>query len=322
MWKSPPGRRSPSTGTSTVTTARATLKGLVADELRQPVAPTVAAMAEALRGRHAQAALAVLFYGSCLRKPDTLLADSVLDFYLLVERYRMAHPGWLLPLANRLLPPNVFYLELAHGGGTLRCKYAVLSLQDFIAGTGRSARNVSLWARFSQQSRLVWARDPAIADRVADACSESILTMLGNAAPLVPRDGDAAGLWRRALQETYAAELRSENADRAAELVAADLERLERVTIPALDVLRAEPAIMSAEDCAAAWRGRRRIGKLLNLARLVKAIFTFEGGLDYVLWKVRRHSGVEMPVSDWQRRHPLLAAPVLAWRLYRRGAFR
>ncbi len=54
----------------------------------------------------------------------------------------------------------------------------------------------------------------------------------------------------------------------------------------------------------------------------MKATFTFDGALDYVLWKVRRHSGVVLPVTDWQRRHPLLAAPVLAWRLYRLGAFR
>jgi hypothetical protein len=64
------------------------------------------------------------------------------------------------------------------------------------------------------------------------------------------------------------------------------------------------------------------VGKLLNLARLVKAAFTFQGGLDYVLWKVKRHSGVEIQVTDWQRRHPVLAAPSLAWKLYRRGAFR
>jgi len=78
----------------------------------------------------------------------------------------------------------------------------------------------------------------------------------------------------------------------------------------------------TADASAAAWRRRRRTSKLLNFARLVKATFTFDGALDYVLWKVKRHSGVVLPVSDWQRRHPLLSAPVLAWKLYRRGAFR
>lgn len=302
--------------------ARAALKGLVAEELKQPVAPAVAAMAEAVRARHPQGALAVLFYGSCLRKPETVLADSVLDFYLLVETYSAAYGSALLACANKLLPPNVFYLELSRDGGALRCKYAVLTLDDFLAGTARRTLNVSLWARFSQQARLVWARDAGIADRVAEGCSEAVLTMLGNAAPLLPRDAAADELWRRAFEETYAAELRSESAGRAAELVALDVERLSRVAVPARQALQQEAPTESVERCAAMWRKRRRAGKLLNLARLVKAAFTFEGGIDYVLWKVKRHSGVELPVTDWQRRHPVLAAPLLAWRLYRRGAFR
>ena len=70
------------------------------------------------------------------------------------------------------------------------------------------------------------------------------------------------------------------------------------------------------------WQGRRLLGKTLNYLRLIKAAFTFDGAVDYVMWKVRRHSGVIVPVSDWQRRHPVLAAPGLAWKLYRRGAFR
>ena len=45
------------------------------------------------------------------------------------------------------------------------------------------------------------------------------------------------------------------------------------------------------------WRRRRLAGKLLNLLRLVKGAFTFEGALDYVLWKVERHSGVRVAVS-------------------------
>jgi hypothetical protein len=40
------------------------------------------------------------------------------------------------------------------------------------------------------------------------------------------------------------------------------------------------------------------------------------------LWKIERHSGVRLPVSPWQRRHPLLASPVFLWRLYRVGAIR
>jgi hypothetical protein len=44
--------------------------------------------------------------------------------------------------------------------------------------------------------------------------------------------------------------------------------------------------------------------------------------MDYVAWKVERHSGVRIELADWERRHPLLAAPGLYWRLRRRGVLR
>jgi hypothetical protein len=300
--------------------ARAELTALIAQELAQPVPAAVRTMAEAVRARHADAALGVLFYGSCLRKPESLLADSLLDFYLLVDDYKRAYRGSLMALVNRVLPPNVFYLEAQHEGATLRCKYAVISLAHFQSGVSADTDNVSLWARFSQQSRLVWARDAATIQPIAAACAEAVLTMLRNALPLVGQEATADAAWQRAFEETYRAELRAEGLSRAAELVSADLERYRRADALARTLIGDRSG--GADACAAAWRRRRRTSKLLNLARLVKATFTFDGALDYVLWKVKRHSGVVLPVTDWQRRHPLLSAPVLAWRLYRLGAFR
>ena len=288
--------------------ARTKLTDLIARELAEPVASAVRAMADAVRARHAGAALAVLFYGSCLRRPESLLADSLLDFYLLVDDYKAAYGSALTAFANSVLPPNVFYLEAEQGGTTLRCKYAVISLAQFQAGMSRAADNVSLWARFSQQSRLIWSRDARTAEAVAAACAEAMLTMLSNIIPLIP-SASAEVTWQRAFEETYRAELRSEGSERAAELVKADAERYRRVTTLAQQAMG---ALASADACAMAWRRRRRTSKLLNVARLMKATFTFDGALDYVLWKVKRHSGVEMPVTDWQRRHPLLSAPVLA----------
>jgi hypothetical protein len=71
----------------------------------------------------------------------------------------------------------------------------------------------------------------------------------------------------------------------------------------------------SRENASRRWAVRVRLGKPLNIARLIKAAFTFDGAMDYVAWKVERHSGVRPEVTDWQRRHPLLAAPGLYWRL-------
>ena len=42
-----------------------------------------------------------------------------------------------------------------------------------------------------------------------------------------------------------------------------------------------------------AWRFRRLVGKVLSILRLAKGVFTFDGGVDYILWKIERHSGVK-----------------------------
>jgi hypothetical protein len=296
------------------------LLDFMAEELNRPVAPAVHALAEAARDRHAPGTIAVLFYGSCLRQPDAALAENVLDFYVLVDDYTNAYRKRWLAIANRILPPNAFYFEIPWEGTQLRAKYVVISLADFERACRRSTRNVSIWARFAQPARLVWARDPAIAQRIPDACADAVLTMLTHVRPLEPGTDDAVTLWTRALRETYRAELRAEGADRAEQIVRADFERYRRLTAIALE--RVGPAAGSRETAERDWRKRRLIGKTRHVARLIKDAFTFTDGVDYVMWKIRKHSGVTVPVTDWQRRHPLLAAPGLAWRLYRRGAFR
>ena len=132
-----------------------TLEELVAEELAQPVDPRVNAMAAAVAAKYPDAARAVLFYGSCLRARQ--LDGLMLDFYLIVSSYRDAYGKSWLAAANRLIPPNVFPLE--HDG--LAAKYAVLSEADFARECSVEARSVSVWARFAQPSRLVWAADEA-----------------------------------------------------------------------------------------------------------------------------------------------------------------
>lgn len=298
------------------------LAGLIGAELHMPVADAAKAMAEHCRARHEGAAVAVLFYGSCLRQPEQQLGDALLDFYVIVDNYRAAYESRLMACANATLPPNVFYVELPWQGLQLRAKYAVMSLQQFAEGCSPKARNVSIWARFCQPTRLIWCRDSNTDASLIEALAQACRTMFGNARPLVEADmsNDALAIWREGFKATYAAELRSEKSDRALSIVAADESRYS-----AIGALLLKEGVGEGISLAAArenWQGRRLLGKTLNYLRLIKAAFTFDGAVDYVMWKVRRHSGVVVPVSDWQRRHPLLAAPGLAWKLYRRGAFR
>src|SRR5436305_11092502 len=181
------------------------LKDLIAAELAEPVDPRAGAMAAAIAAVHPGAARAVLFYGSCLRERQ--LDGLMLDFYLIVSDYRAAYGRSWLATANRLIPPNVFPFE--HDG--LAAKYAVLSEADFVRECSLGARSVSVWARFAQPSRLVWAADQAARALCIDAIAEAHLTLFQMTLPLVGREGlHPEALWERGFSLTYAAELRSE----------------------------------------------------------------------------------------------------------------
>ncbi|HEX6740212.1 MAG TPA: hypothetical protein VF079_00250 [Sphingomicrobium sp.] len=283
------------------------LRTLVAEELALPVDPRVAAMAGTIAARHDAASRAVLFYGSCLRQRE--LDGLMLDFYLIVSDYRAAYAKRWLALANRLIPPNVFYFE--HGG--LAAKYAVLSEADFNRLNGPETANVSVWARFAQPARLVWAADGAARTRAIDSVSRAAPTLLAAAGP---RPGETPlELWRRAFSLTYSAELRAERSGRATSVVDLEPERYERFAGPAL----AEAAALRP---AAGWARRRIEGKALSVLRLAKASFTFAGGADYIAWKINRHAGTGIELTPWQRRHPLLAGLSLLPKLLRSGAVR
>ena len=283
------------------------LRALVAEELSQSVDPRVRAMAQAIAARHAPASRAVLFYGSCLRERE--LEGRMLDFYLIVSNYRAAYAKRWLALANRLIPPNVFYFET----DGLSAKYAVLSEADFWRLNGPETRNVSVWARFAQPSRLVWASDQEARTKVIDAVSRAAPTLLAAAGF---RSGEPArDLWRRAFALTYSAELRSERTGRASSVVDLDPARYERFT---------EAALAAAKSFRneGGWLGRRLEGKVLSVARLIKASATFAGGAEYIAWKINRHAGTNIILKPWQQRHPLLAAITLLPRLLRSGAVR
>ena len=290
------------------------LRNLVAEELGLRVDPRVAAMAAAIAAKHGAAARAVLFYGSCLRHEQ--LDGLMLDFYLIVSDYRSAYAKRWLAAANRLIPPNVFYLE--HDG--LAAKYAVLSAADFARECGPEARNVSTAARFAQPSRLAWAADePARASTIA-AVSRAAPTLLLWALPHFG-GGDVLNLWKLAFAKTFAAELRAERSDRSAAIVDSDPERYRRFGDAALAQIDRAMAL-GPERARRWWRRKQLKGKLYSIPRLAKASFTFAGGADYIAWKINRHAGTQIELKPWQRRWPLLAAVALLPRLLRSGAVR
>lgn len=294
------------------------LAQLIAAELDEPVDPRATAMAAAIAAQYPGAARAVLFYGSCLRERQ--LDGLMLDFYLIVSAYREAYGARWLSVANRLIPPNVF--PFAEGG--LSAKYAVLSEADFARECSRDARSTSVYARFAQPARLVWARDEAAREGAVSALCDAVVTLLGLARITMNSQdaGDPLGVWRTAFSLTYAAELRAERSSRPGAIVDADPDRYRRIA-EASGVLD-QPAPDSREQARAlkAWRRRQRKGKGLSVVRLAKASFTFAGGIDYLAWKINRHAGTSIEIAPWQRRWPLIGALTLLPRLLARGAIR
>lgn len=287
------------------------LRDILRSELDREVEPAALELAAAARER-VPGTQAVLFYGSCLR--DGLSPDAVADLYLLPERYRTGQ-GWLAARANQALPPNVIYLEADTELGRLRAKAAIVTLDQFEKLTSAEAFHSYFWARFAQPAALIWAADAQTRARTLIAMGAAIETF---AAETVsgPLDGDAADFWISGFQKTYASELRAEGPERAAVIFEADRSRYEAIFA---ELQKLEIAPKSTDK---RWRSRRRLGKFLSIARLVKGIFTFDGGVDYILWKVERHTGVAVTPKAWERKLPLLGPACLAFRVWRRGGFR
>jgi len=287
------------------------LLSLVTAELAAPADPRAAAMAGALAAQYPDASRAVLFYGSCLREKN--LDGLMLDFYLIVSDYRAAYGKRWLAAANRLIPPNVFPFK--HNG--LIAKYAVLSEGDFARLNSPAADNVSVWARFAQPARLLWAADDLARQRAITAVAGAAPTLLSLARPMAQAQ-DALSLWRTGFTLTYGAELRAERKGRSLSIVDADPERYARFGEAALD----QGLPPSPEQAAARWRRLQRRGKWLSVIRLAKASFTYAGGIDYLAWKINRHAGTTIQIRPWQRRWPLIGALTLLPRLFRGGAIR
>jgi hypothetical protein len=295
----------------------------------------VMALADELLKQYGDSVQAILFYGSCFRTGDA--SEGLVDLYVLVDHYRSAYGGSMLAFLNWLLPPNVFYLEMPYQGNIIRSKYTIFSLSDFQKGTSMRWFHSYLWGRFAQPTGLVYARSEQAAELVKNALAQAVQTFMTRALPAVSEQFDARELWSRGLLLSYQSELRSEQPQKLGRLFDAGRQYFEDLSRAAVALLPYDVQMVSNDDPVQyraripsntrflnrlAWRLRNIQGKLLSVARLFKALFTFRGGVDYILWKVERHSGVAIEDAPRLRRIPVIGLGIIFWRLYRRGAFR
>lgn len=327
---------------------------IVAGEIAGSASPAAHALAAEVRRRHGDAVAAVLYYGSCLRTRSG--ASGVHDFYVIVDRYLPAYRGSLgshdrrrgllrasaLSLANRALPPNVFYLELPFEGAILRAKYAVVSRRDFLRAAGPRYLHSLVWARFSQPFLALEVRDEDARNVVVEGAVRAAETLCARLLPLLPAAATGARVptafaWEHVFRETYRAELRAEGRDTVARIYASAHERFDRVATLALRGLARRGRLALDEDGAFlrlrvspwrrrharfSWFWRRRVAKALAVVNLLKTAFTFGDWVPYALWKIERHTGARVIASERQIRHPLVFGWPVIFRLLRQRDLR
>ena len=300
--------------------------------VRRTASPAVQLLIDEILARYGKAVQGILFYGSCLRSGDDL--DGLVDLYLLVDNYHSAFKSRWQAVLNSLLPPNVYYLERKFEDRAVRTKFAVLSLVDFKKGTSMDWFHSYLWGRFCQPTAVLYARDENVHELVVESFARAVLTFTRRVLPQLDDSFTAQQLWSRGLTMSYGAELRSEKPEKRARLFDVAPQYYEEITKLAagaladqIEIDESSGTVIYSQNVSPskrllsrwAWKLRSWQGKLLSILRLVKATLTFEGGVDYIRWKIERHSGVTVDIESQLKHHRFLAICVLAWRLYRKG---
>jgi hypothetical protein len=312
---------------------REVVEHLISGELDQRILVSATAAATDIADEHGGTVAAILFYGSCLQQGSD--EDKVLDFYVLVDSCTKANGSWLLGMLNVMVPPNVFYRELDLGDRTIRSKYAVMSTRGFVKTMRRGRLNPSFWARFAQPCALAYCRDKETRDIVTKAVAQAVITFVGEVVPTFSRHVRSETLWSNGFRRTYQAELRAENSgQRGLHIYQQNQDRFDALMLPALTAAGLPPRLGdNGQLIPAAKRSKRRItklkwkvrsvqGKVLSFLRLIKGAFTFTGAVDYLAWKIGRHSGVEVHVKPWHRRFQLIGGLSLFVQTWLRGGFR
>jgi hypothetical protein len=181
----------------------------------------------------------------------------------------------------------------------------------------------------------VYARDEQACALVVQTALQAVLTMVSHMVVVLPSQFQAAELWQQGFRETYRTELRPERTETIRSLYQATPERYDGMTRDALCILEQQGYLHLQGEGPTfqvvvapqrrwqtwlRWQIRRPVAKALYAVRLLKSAATFGDWLPYVLWKLQRHSGERIELSERQRQHPLIWGwPVVFRLLWRRG---
>ena len=281
----------------------------------------LAGFVDAIKKSYPHSIEAIVFYGSCMR--TRRYENAVLDFYVVVDNYRLTYQKFFHSFLNKLLPPNVYFLQTRVKDKLYSAKYAVVSYADLARRVSAKAFHPYFWARFCQPIGLAYVKEKETRDKIANCQARSIYT-LKHAVDCLSLDDKTSGFfWIRSFQLTYATELRAESPERARSIYKENSEYYDNVlnilTVKCNGIQGRKP---SRTYCQLQWKLRNLLGKVLSILRLLKATVTFANGIDYIAWKIRRHTGEEINITNRLRKYPWLFCWPLLWRLLRKGSVR
>ncbi|HXB53651.1 MAG TPA: hypothetical protein VN461_02645 [Vicinamibacteria bacterium] len=307
------------------------LREAIRARTRPAVARAAAAAAAQVLAQAAGAELrGVVFFGS--RRTEAG-ADpwSAYDFFVLTRAYRGFYSALrkagkvkrspaVLALLNALLPPSQVSLWLGTPDAPLHAKCSVLSFTAFLRETSRRRHDHFCIGRLFQPSEIVHAADEATAERILDGLVSAHEETYRWVRPWLPAQFDAEAYGRTLLRVSMAREIRPEPPGRADALW--EVQRREQGPVYALllETLAAGGELRPSGEAPGTYQLVRPVSAAERLgiqayfawsllratARWGKHVFTFEGWLDYILRKARRHVGEEIVLSPRERRWPLL----------------
>ncbi len=291
--------------------------------------PEVVAAASHLARLGGEAVVGIVFFGS--RRSGAARADSFsahdffvvvpayLPFYVALHAQGAIHRGpRLMALVSHILPPSQLSLRLeGTEGRPFHAKCSIIDLPSFRRETSSRRRDHFCIGRLFQPSEVVFAASAAQNEEILDSLVSAHTETYRWVRPWLPSSFDAETYCRTLLRVSLSQEIRPEPEGRAQALFAAQRDEI----LPAYECLltdleaagelRSGPSGFTlAEPVGLGERLRLRayFGRSLLRAtvRWVKHIVTFEGWLDYILRKVRRHGGAEIDLSPRERSMPLL----------------
>jgi 1-acyl-sn-glycerol-3-phosphate acyltransferase len=284
---------------------------------------------------------AVVFFGSRMTnaRPG---AGSAIDFFVVARHEGRLYQAWkragligrspaLLAALGHVLPPTSLAITTPDGaGGTLFTKCAVSSRATFERDTSLRHRDHFTLGRLFQRTSLAYTRDAEAEAWAVRALARAHLLTFRWARPWLPARFDGGEYAQALLRRSFRGEIRPEPVDgRVAALFAAQDDYLRAVYGVLLEELERRGDLRREADGRFALRRPVsrwerfargfyfRVSMARATLRWAKHVVSFEGWLDFLVRKARRHSGQEIELTERERRAPLIFLWPRVWRYLR-----